>query len=246
MRLTRLRPYWIAALAVCVQLALTTAVLAQRVPTRDDAHIVQKFPWSWQELQRRNVVMQEKDYSCGAAALATLTRYYWGDNTNENMFLVEAAKSLKTMAEAKDRLENGLTMTDLKNAADGAGYDTLLGTVRFEQLIESKVPVIVGLTIHLGMKQTEFRHFVVYRGFDGWWVYVADPIRGNVRITAPEFIQQWQRNAVLIVAKPDTDPKKNTPLTVNRGEMYLGTLNYLEARQALTRQVVTPPMPGFR
>ena len=191
-------------------------------------------------------MLQDRDYSCGAAALATLTRYYWGDNTNEKMFLEEAAKSLKTMAEAKDRLENGLTMTDLKNAAEGAGYDVLLGTARFEQLIESKVPVIVGLTLHLGMKQTEFRHFVVYRGFDGWWVYLADPIRGNVRTTAPEFIEQWQRNAVLIVAKPDTDPKKNSPLSVTRGEMYLGTLNYLEARKALTRQAVAPPMPGFK
>lgn len=106
--------------------------------------------------------------------------------------------------------------------------------------------MIVGLTMRLGTKQTEFRHFVVYRGFDGWWVYLADPIRGNVRTSAPEFIQQWQRNAVLIVAKPDTDPRKNAPLTVTRNEMYLGTLNYLEARKALTRQAATPPMPGFR
>ena len=91
---------------------------------------------------------------------------------------------MPTKAEIKDRLENGLTMTDLKKAAEGAGYDALIGTVRFEQLIESKVPVVVGLTVHLGVKQTEFRHFVVYRGYDGWWVYLADSIRGNVRITA--------------------------------------------------------------
>ncbi len=190
--------------------------------------------------------MQERDYSCGAAALATLTRYYWGDNTSEKLFLDEVDKVLTTKAEIKDRLENGLTMTDLKKAAEGAGYDALVGTVRFEQLIESKVPVIVGLTIRVGFDQSEFRHFVVYRGFDGWWVYLADPIRGNIRVTGPEFIQQWQKNAVLIVAKPDTDPRKSSPLTVTRNEIYKGTLNYLEARKALTRQAATPPMPGFR
>jgi hypothetical protein len=233
-------------LGASLQLALASAAMAQRVPTRDDAHIVQKFPRSWKEIQVQNVVMQQRDYSCGAAALATLTRYYWGDNTSEKLFLDEVDKVLPSKAEIKDRVENGLTMTDLKKAAEGAGYDVLLGTARFEQLIESKVPVIVGLTMHMGVKQTEFRHFVVYRGFDGWWVYLADPIRGNVRVSAPEFVQQWQRNAVLIVAKPDTDPKKNSPLTVHRGEMYLGTLNYLEARKALTRQAATPPMPGFR
>ncbi len=222
------------------------AAAQQRAPVRDDANIVRVYPRSWKEIQVRNVVMQQHDYSCGAAALATLTRYYWGDNTSEKMFLDEVDKALPTKAEIKDRLENGLTMTDLKKAAEGAGYDALIGTVRFEQLIESKVPVVVGLTVHLGVKETEFRHFVVYRGYDGWWVYLADPIRGNVRITAPEFLQQWQKNAVLIVAKPDTDPRKWSPLTVTRNEMYQGTLNYLEARKALTRQAATPPMPGFR
>jgi len=246
MRSIRLNLIAAGLLGTCLQLALGSAALAQRVPTRDDAHIVRKFPRSWKEIQVQNVVMQQRDYSCGAAALATLTRYYWGDNTSEKLFLDEVDKVLPTKEEIKDRVENGLTMTDLKKAAEGAGYDVLLGTARFEQLIESKVPVIVGLTMHMGVKQTEFRHFVVYRGFDGWWVYLADPIRGNVRVSAPEFVQQWQRNAVLIVAKPDTDPRKNSPLTVHRGEMYLGTLNYLEARKALTRQAATPPMPGFR
>ena len=118
-----------------------------------------------------------------AAALATLTRYYWGDNTTEKTFLDQVDKALPTKEEIKDRIENGLTMTDLKKAADGAGYDVLLGTVRFEQLIESKVPVIVGLDLRLGVKKKEFRHFVVYRGFRRLWHYLAlvsEPLPRNL------------------------------------------------------------------
>ena len=34
-----------------------------------------------------NIVMQKTDYSCGAAALATICKYYWGDNVDEDLFL---------------------------------------------------------------------------------------------------------------------------------------------------------------
>ena len=42
---------------------------------------------SWQELKSRNVVIQDLDYSCGAAALATLLQFYFGDNVSEVQLL---------------------------------------------------------------------------------------------------------------------------------------------------------------
>ena len=39
--------------------------------------------WSWRELKDKNVVKQNRDYSCGAASLCTLLKYYWGDNVTE-------------------------------------------------------------------------------------------------------------------------------------------------------------------
>src|SRR5262245_51225052 len=42
---------------------------------------------NWQALRNANVVMQQKDYSCGAATLATIVRYFWGDNVSEDDFL---------------------------------------------------------------------------------------------------------------------------------------------------------------
>src|SRR5947209_7567724 len=39
------------------------------------------------ELRDQNIVKQEVDYSCGAAALATLMIYYFGDQTSEKEIL---------------------------------------------------------------------------------------------------------------------------------------------------------------
>jgi predicted double-glycine peptidase len=35
----------------------------------------------------------------------------------------------------------------------------------------------------------EFDHLVVYRGTDGRYVYMADPIRGNLRVPTTVFCQ---------------------------------------------------------
>ena len=59
------------------------AVENMRAPLRDPDHIFSERVWSWQELKRRNVVMQKYDYSCGAAALATVLQYYWNDSVTK-------------------------------------------------------------------------------------------------------------------------------------------------------------------
>jgi predicted double-glycine peptidase len=187
-------------------------------PIRDPEHRIQRAVMTWKELKQRNIVMQRRDFSCGAAALATLIRYYWGDNVTEQTFLV-ALDTLLTAGETRDRIQNGLTLTDLRRAAVKTGYQATLGELTFQKLTESKVPLVVGITVR------DYKHFVVYRGFDGALVYLADPIRGNIRLPAGEFQEQWQANAVLVVAKPGEKIKETSPLSVRFEEIVLGELN---------------------
>lgn len=42
---------------------------------------------TFKELRDRGVIKQQEDYSCGAAALATLMIYYFGDETPEKEIL---------------------------------------------------------------------------------------------------------------------------------------------------------------
>jgi len=203
------------------------------VPLRDRDHVVQKSPCNWKEIKVRHIVMQDRDYSCGAAALATILRYYWGDAATEEQVLRAIAQIL-TAEEFKDRVKNGLAISDLRRAAVEMGYLSSIGTMTFGQLTESKVPLVVGLDVY------GYKHFVVYRGFDGRFVYVADPIRGNIRITAPEFVQQWQKNAVLVVAKPDQEPPTTSPLSVRCREIQVGEMNLQMVRGQLSRPFSRP------
>lgn len=197
---------------------LRTTAQNRGAPVRDHQRLIQRHVKSWRELRRENVVVQKRDYSCGAAALATLVRYYWGDEVTEEMVLRELDKML-TREEALDRIKNGLTLTDLRRVAVRAGYQATMGKLKYEKLSESRVPLIIGITVR------DYDHFVVYRGSDDRYVYLADPIRGNVRTPIWEFVEQWQKNAVLAVAKPNSKLKDVTPLTVSQSEMALGDLN---------------------
>ncbi len=187
-------------------------------PVRDDRHIGSRRVASWVALKQRNVVMQRRDYSCGAAALATLIRYHLGDNVNEDLFL-RALDDILTLEEIEDRIENGLAMSDLRKAAVKTGYLSVVAKLTLDKLFAAKTPLIVGIT------DDGYKHFVVYRGTDYFWVYLADPIRGNLRLPICEFKQQWQKNLVLAVAKKGEKVKTSSPLSVKPEEMAVGRTN---------------------
>src|SRR5579863_6995597 len=87
-----------------------------RCPVRDPDRVFQRTVWSWKDIRDRNVVKQDRDYSCGAASLCTLLRYYWGDNVKEQKVLDTLDGMLKP-DERKDRIKNGLSMTDLRRVS---------------------------------------------------------------------------------------------------------------------------------
>ncbi len=200
-----------------------------RAPVRDPDRVMWRTVWSWKDIRDRNVVKQDRDYSCGAASLCTLLRYYWGDNIKEQKVLDTLDEMLKP-DERRDRIKNGLSLTDLRRVSVKLGYLASIGTLSFDQLSQSKIPVLVPLTIG------KFNHFAIYRGTDGYFVYLADPARGNVRTRIDEFVKQWQKNAILVVAKKDQDLKENSPLALTAPEIYLGTLN----RVVIQKQVASP------
>lgn len=159
-------------------------------------------PTSWVSMKRQNVVMQNYDYSCGAGVLATLLTYYWNDPTGEEDILIDLTNRLKP-AELEDRVKEGLAITDLKNIAIHRGYRAVIGTLDgVHNLREAKVPLIVVIS------PKGYNHFVIVRGIIGDYVYITDPIRGNLRLTTSEFASQWVKNAVLVVLheKQDTSP----------------------------------------
>lgn len=230
-----------AVVAVVAVVALAGQAAAQeplRAPIRDPARKFSKRVPSWLERKQHNIVMQQRDYSCGAAALATVVRYYWEDDVDEEFFL-DALAALLTEEEARDRVKNGLAMSDLRRAAVKTGYQAVVGKLSFQKLTEARVPLVVGITVDT------YDHFVVYRGSDGQWVYLADPIRGNSRVPIATFVKQWQAGAVLVIHKSGRKVRDTSPLTVSDAEVQLGAANRQLVRTVPSRFRTLPRRAGL-
>jgi len=198
-----------------------------KVPIRDEDRDFFVYVKNARQLRTMDVIPQQRDFSCGAAALATILNKYWGENVTETGILVGIVATL-SKPELEDRIKNGLTLTDLKRLLEKFGYQAVLGKLPVEKLKESKIPLLVGITVN------DFDHFVVVRGADDEFVYLADPAVGKMRVPIEEFEKQWQKNTVLVVIKPNTKPPVNTVLTVTEDEKALTDINNQFLRNNIT------------
>lgn len=139
------------------------------------------------ELRDQYLIRQKLDYSCGAAALATLMTYYFGDETSEKEILDQLNKLLEnlTKEEWAHKKRIGFSLLDLKRVAKQEGYRAAGFKITPEQLRQLAAPVIVYL------RPFGYHHFAVLRGVAGGRVYIADPGRGNLRMSAGRFLDEW-------------------------------------------------------
>ena len=167
---------------------------------------------SLHEIQRRNIVMQERDYSCGAAALATLFNYYLQDPVQEN----EIIRTLLKINEEKGTLEKviarkGFSLLDLKQFADNRKFKALGYRLNFDDLVKLGVPAIVPII------PNGYKHFVVFRGAENGRVFLADPSIGNVTETIEQFKNDWFgfTNVALVILPPGENNLKEHPLSIS-------------------------------
>jgi uncharacterized protein len=165
---------------------------------------------SWKQLRDRNVVIQKFDYSCGAGALATLMRYYFGDQVSEEEILMSILAPMSEEA-VKDREQNGLSLLDLKHCAERRGYQAIGIKLNYANLPRLKGPVI----IHL--ERDNYRHFAVLKGIRGDRIYLADPSRGNTRMSVERFAEEWS-GVALVLGRQDFDLPRAHPLVLDGEE----------------------------
>jgi hypothetical protein len=163
---------------------------------------------SMKDLRDRNLVRQRYDFSCGAAALATLLRYGYSEPVGERELLLQLFELLSDEERAtSERL--GFSLLDLQRLAQARGYRAQGFRLAPQYLTKLKGPVIVYI------EPRGYRHFAVLRGIRGDRVYLADPARGNIRMPAYAFLESWLRNGtgvIFVVEPPSGLTDDNSPL----------------------------------
>ena len=99
---------------------------------------------SWKELNEQNVVMQRYDYSCGAASLATLMKYYFDTDVSEKIIL-DFVKNSFSKQEYEKVEKEGLSFLELEIIAGSMGYQSASVRLKPTALQQLSGPVIVFL-----------------------------------------------------------------------------------------------------
>jgi predicted double-glycine peptidase len=134
-------------------------------------------------------IRQRHDFSCGAAAVATLLTYHFAAPiTEEEVF--------EDMWRAGDReriRSQGFSLLDLKRFLTARGYDADGFRVSLDELRAARLPAIALITVE------GYRHFVVVKGIRDAHVAIGDPAQGTRVLPRSEF--EAIRDDVLFVIR---------------------------------------------
>jgi uncharacterized protein len=145
---------------------------------------------SFQDRKFLEVVRQRTDFSCGAAAVATIFNFAYGKRTNETQVLVNMLR----VADPRIVRSRGFSLLDIKHYVDAIGMRGEGFEVPFETLYALKVPAIVLLNTR------GYKHFVVLRKARDGYVQIADPALGNRIMWREDFLAAWNSIVFVILA----------------------------------------------
>lgn len=165
----------LASLPICGQAAqLPLAVLP-------GGTLVYKPVQSIRERRFAHLVEQKTDFSCGAAALATILRQAYQLDVDEAFVI----RGMLLKADPNLVRTQGFSMLDMNVYLESIGMRARGYRVPPASLEKLAIPVIVLLDVR------GYKHFVVlqrtYRGH----MYIGDPVLGHKRYTQEDFLKGW-------------------------------------------------------
>lgn len=125
----------------------------------------------------QTVVQQQRDYSCGAAAVATLLTHHYGRETDE----AEVFDAMFATGDQDKIVRQGFSLLDMKKYMESEGFVADGFNVSLDQFANAGIPAIVIVAIR------GYRHFVVVKGVTEETVLVGDPALGLKEYPRDEF-----------------------------------------------------------
>lgn len=167
---------------------------------------------SWNERKFVNLVRQRTDFSCGAAALATIFNFAYGHQTTEQQVLLNMLK----IADPDLVRERGFSLLDMKNYAEAVGMTAEGYQVEYDALFSLNVPAIALIDIK------GYKHFVVVQKASDEFINLGDPALGNRIMSRKDFEAAWNKVAFVVLGEgydPDT-VLRNPPPPLSAARLY--------------------------
>ncbi len=144
---------------------------------------------SMQSAKTVSTLIQQYDFSCGSAALATLLTYHYNTPTTEQQvfeWMFRHGDQSKIRREGFSLLDMKHYLAQLGMQADGFQLD-------LDKLNEAKTPAIVLIN------ENGYQHFVVVKGLDKGRVLLGDPAQGTRAMSRATFEQSWPSKLLFVV-----------------------------------------------
>ncbi|MGY4817123.1 C39 family peptidase [Pseudomonas chlororaphis subsp. piscium] len=179
----------VAALSFLLCLAGLAQAAQMPVAVLPGGNLVYKQVQSVRERKFADLVEQKTDFSCGAAALATILRQaYWLDVDEEHVI-----KGMLATADQDLVRTQGFSMLDMKRYLESIGMRARGYRIPPDKLQAVSIPVVVLMDIR------GYKHFVVMQRAHKDWVYIGDPVLGHKRYSHEDFVKGWNGIVFAIV-----------------------------------------------
>lgn len=146
---------------------------------------------SVRERRFRNLVEQQTDFSCGAAALATILREAYRLDVDETFVI----NGMLAGADHELVRTQGFSMLDMKRYVENLGMRARGYRVPASGLEQLKVPAIVLQEVR------GYKHFVVLQRTENGWAYIGDPVFGHKRYKIEDFLQGWNGIVFAVIGR---------------------------------------------
>jgi hypothetical protein len=188
MKFTKTTLLFITASSLWLSMSLSSAANMQFggvVP----GTMISKNIISMRERHFIDMVPQQTDFSCGAAALATILNYAYGYDFSE----ADVIAGMLKVSNPELVQNKGFSLLDIKHYVETLGLRGRGYTVNPEILDRIKIPTIVLLDIR------GYKHFVVLKKATPDKVYIADPALGNRVMDRQDFEDGWNKVTFAVI-----------------------------------------------
>lgn len=156
---------------------------------------------SLQQMRRAGTLLQQYDFSCGSAALATLLTYHYGHPVSEQNVL----EQMYARGEQEKIRREGFSLLDMKHYLDRLGFAADGFEQPLDKLLDARVPAIVLIN------EAGYHHFVVVKGLTRDRVLIGDPAKGTRALPRAQFESLWIGKLLFVIHNRMEQARFNRP-----------------------------------
>ncbi|MDP1687284.1 C39 family peptidase [Hydrogenophaga sp.] len=144
---------------------------------------------SIREARLASTLLQQYDFSCGSAAIATLLTHHYNTPIDEQTVF----RRMYAQGDQSKIQREGFSLLDMKRFLASLGFEADGFEQPLGKLLEARVPAIVLIN------RNGYQHFVVVKGLQGRRVLLGDPSQGTRAVSLDEFESQWQSKLLFVI-----------------------------------------------